>query len=147
MSDSGSTLKKVFGCLWATAVLLGVVGFFGFLIFHRPYLGLYPFGKTKTVTAKVDRVYVDYSGGKDSSSSHYMVGTDQGVFEVSNSLWLWIWNADETYSKIEQGKTYEFQIKGRKLLNMFFQDYPGVIGVTRRPEADILETPQIGGRE
>lgn len=42
------------------------------------------------MTCKVERLYVDFSGTKDSSKSHYMVGTDQGVFEVDNSIWLWM---------------------------------------------------------
>lgn len=108
------------------AVASVVVLAFGFPIF----MGAYPFGPQRVVEdAKVQRAYIDYSGDKDSQQSHYMIGTDKGVFEVDNSTWLWIWNADEIYSQVEEGKVYDFHIKGNKIINPFFQIYPGVTKV------------------
>lgn len=112
------------------AILAIVVFLIGTLLVY-PVLGMFPFGPEKTVTAKVERLYVDYSGGKNSSSSHYMVGTDQGVFECDNSLWLWIWDADERYSSMKQGETYRLRVKGKKVLNMLFQEYPGIVSVEK----------------
>ena len=100
-----------------------------FVIMARPVMGIFPFGPESSVTAKVERVYVDYSGGKESSSSHYMVGTDVGVFEVDNSLWLWMWDADKRYAKIKEGNTYAFRVKGREVIGLLFQEYPGIIAV------------------
>jgi len=107
-------------------VVLVVSIVIGLLLFLRPVLGIYPFGPREQVTATVDRVYVDYSGTGDSQESSYMVATDHGVFEVDNSLWLGIWNADKTYGKIKEGHTYRFEVKGREVLNLFFQEYPGI---------------------
>ena len=97
-----------------------------------PLVGIFPFGPEEEVTATVTRAYVDISITKDSdgnqnSASHYMVGTDKGVFEVDNSLWLWKWNADEVYASLEEGKTYRFTTKGRKVVNFLLQEYPRVI--------------------
>lgn len=111
--------------------ILGIVAALVGAAIAYPAIGIFPFGPEKTITAKVERLYVDYSGGKDSSSSHYMVGTDQGVFEVNNSMWLWMWDADERYASMKQGETYRLRVKGKKVLNMLFQEYPGVISVER----------------
>jgi len=114
-----------------TFSVIGILLLVAFGLISGPVLGLFPFGPEKTVTAKVERLYVDYSGGKDSSKSHYMVGTDQGVFEVDNSLWLWIWDADERYSTLKQGETYNLRVKGNKMLNFLFQEYPGVVSIEK----------------
>jgi hypothetical protein len=115
--------------LMVVIAILAVVAALVMAIIVPPVAGLFPFGPQSEVTAKVERLYVDYSGGKESSSSHYMVGTDQGVFEVDNSLWLWMWDADKRYAKIKEGGTYRFRVKGREMLNLLYQSYPGIIAV------------------
>ena len=105
------------------------------IIAIKPLLGVYPYGPQRNITATVERLYVDYSGSGDSRKSHYMVGTSVGVFEVDNSLWLWIWNADEIYSQMEQGKTYALTIKGKRRVGWLFQSYPGVIRVSQQQDS------------
>ena len=100
-------------------------------VLKGPILGTYPFGAETTITAKVTKTYVDARGDLGSA---YMVTTDKGVFEVDNSLWLWIWDADKIYGKIEAGKTYLFETKGREILNFLLQDYPGIISATEVKE-------------
>jgi hypothetical protein len=94
------------------------------------HLGIFPFGPQQDLQAKVQRLYVDVSGSKDSTSSHYMVGTDKGVFEVSNSLWLWIWDADKRYSQLQTDKEYKLQVKGNEVVNFLFQEYPVITSVS-----------------
>lgn len=117
----------------STVVGLGIFLFVclivGGLLLINPIMGIYPFGPIATNTVTVTRLYIDVSGGDKSTSSHYMVGTDKGVYEVDNSLWLWLWNADEIYAQLKQGETYRVTAKGNKLVNMLFQDYPGIISV------------------
>jgi hypothetical protein len=86
-------------------------------------LGVDGFGPTNVTETKVVRLYVD----RGSHSSHYMIGTEAGVFEVQNRLILGIYNADEIYSKIQEGKTYRITAKGNKVVNWFFQEYPLVL--------------------
>lgn len=122
-----NTLMKV-----GLASAVGVC--FAALISIKPMLGMFPFGPESEVEATVTKTYVDVSISKDSdgnshSSSHYMVGTDKGVFEVDNSLWLWIWNADEIYGSLENGKTYKLTTKGKKFANFFMQQYPRIVKV------------------
>jgi prepilin-type N-terminal cleavage/methylation domain-containing protein len=85
--------------------------------------GAFPFGPERNLTVTVKRLYVDYDG----EYSHYMVGTDQGVFEVDNSLMLGIYNADELYSYLEEEKTYNIITKGNQVTNWFMQEYPCII--------------------
>lgn len=110
-------------------IFLVVFLILGGLLLIKPIMGIYPFGPIETKTMTVTRLYIDVSGSDKSTSSHYMVGTDKGVYEVDNSLWLWLWNADEIYAKLKQGETYKVTIKGNKMVNMIFQDYPGIISV------------------
>lgn len=124
-SKSALTLTEILTALSAVALVATIIG----ALCLPAIIGTFPFGPERTVEAKVTRLYVDYSGGKEHSQSHYMVGTDQGVFEVDNSWWAGIFNADELYSKLEQGKRYRITIKGNKYLNAMSQTYPGVIAV------------------
>ena len=100
-----------------------VVGLLLFVLTANLLFGLYPFGPKSSETITVQRLYVD-SGYK---SSHYMVGTDKGVFEMDDSLILGIYNIDELYSELETGKTYEVELKGNKMVTWYCTDYPHII--------------------
>ena len=100
-------------------ILVGMVGGFG------GCFGVGGCGPSGSVAqAKVQRLWVDHlaEGG-----SAYMVGTDQGVFEVDNGSLLGMWNADELYGKLQVGHVYSFQTKGRKIENLFMQEYPRIV--------------------
>ena len=87
--------------------------------------GVSGFGPEYVNQVTVNRLYVD--GGK---ASHYMVGTDKGVYEISNHLIpIQLFNCDELYSKLEVGKTYTVKVKGNKVTNWFMQQYPYIIEV------------------
>lgn len=122
MNKSGyvdsETIVAVFG--------IGVVVLILVWVFLHPILGTFPFGPQREVTATVTRLYVDARGENGSS---YMVGTDKGVFEVDNSLWLWKWNADHRYSQLKEGKSYRLTVKGNEVVGFLFQSYGGIIGV------------------
>ena len=107
-------------------IVVLLAGFLGL----RLGLGLFPFGPEQEVHAKIQRLYVDVSGDTQSTKSHYMVGTDKGVFEVSNSLWLWIWDADKRYSQLQVDNKYQLRVKGKELVNFLFQEYPKILSVT-----------------
>lgn len=74
--------------------------------------------------ATVTRLWVDNLGERGSA---YMVATDKGVFEVDNGILLGMWNADEVYGSLKPGKTYDFATKGRKVQNLFMQEYPRIV--------------------
>jgi hypothetical protein len=116
-SRNGYTIFELFASLF-------VIGFFVFTAFVMliPIIkGVGVFGPEYSVkNATVNRLYVDRS----SESSHYMVGTDKGVFEVDNSVFMNIYNADEIYSSIQEGKTYTFDVEGNKYIGLLGQHYP-----------------------
>ena len=90
-------------------------------------LGIKGFGPESIQQVTIQRLYVD--GG---SSSHYMVGTDQGVLEVDNILWpVQVFNSDELYSQLEVGKTYTVKVKGNKVINWLVQEYPYIIEIQK----------------
>jgi len=120
------TLIELLIVLCIAIILMSI---FGFPII----LGEGAFGKTSTIDCTVQRLYVDGNG----KSSHYMVGTDKGVFEVGNGLFINIWNADEIYSSIKSGESYRFTTKGNKALGMFWQYYPFIVKVEPLPKPDI----------
>lgn len=113
----------------ATIIFVSFILFLGYVILYPIVKGAPPFGPERMETVTVTRLYVDVSGSKETTSSHYMVATDKGVFEVNNSIILGIWNADEIYSQLESGKTYNVKLKGNKLVNFLFQRYPYIIEV------------------
>lgn len=113
-----------------------VIALILFLIFVLPLfsywsLGICPFGPDRTLNVRVLNKHVDIgSSAKESTSkSHYMVTTDQGTFEVDNLFFLWVWNADELYGKLQEGRTYTITARGNKVVNMFFQEYPYIYSV------------------
>jgi len=85
------------------------------------------FGPERVVTVTVERLYVDHNG----HNSSYMVGTDEGVFEVDNGWMLGIYNADEVYSSLKEGHTYRVVTKGNKVVNPWIQEYPYIVDVSQ----------------
>lgn len=109
--------------------LAGIMALVMLVMGLRLTLGLFPFGPEQVVQAQVQRLYVDVSGDNQVTKSHYMVGTDKGVFEVSNSLWLWMWDADKRYSQLQTDKSYELKTKGNELVNILLQEYPRILSI------------------
>ena len=112
--------------VFLVATLMGVLFLFAvaspFVALNYVY-GVNGFGPEEEQVITVERLYVD--GGK---SSHYMVGTDKGVFEVSNFIFpVQIYNSDEIYSQLAVGKTYHIKTKGNKILNWWYQEYPYIM--------------------
>ena len=102
--------------LLATMLVHGIGGVAG---------GAGPFGPENAVTATVISKHVDSTH----DNSHYMVTTTAGTFEVQNGLLLGVWNADELYGNLQPGHKYNIRTKGVKVVNMFLQAYPYVIGI------------------
>jgi hypothetical protein len=124
-SRSAFTYVEVFICLTILAIIAAAF----VPLFIRVTGGAGIFGPTRTVEVKVGRMYVDYSGSGDSRSSHYMVGTDQGVYEVDNGLFLGVWNADELYAKLKEGGRYRVTTEGNKVVGFWTQSYPYITAV------------------
>jgi len=92
-------------------------------------LGVGGFGPTETQVVTVSKTYIDVSGSGKDASSHYIVATDKGSFEVDNGVLLGIWNADDIYGKIVTGKTYKITTMGKRYQNFFMQEFPYIVKV------------------
>jgi hypothetical protein len=109
-------------------VIIGLIAVTAFTAIGAPIMGIGGFGPEKSIShATVISKHVDIQKSSDSTSSHYMVATNMGTFEVDNGFLLGIWNSDEIYGGLEIGKTYTFTTKGEKVVGMFFQYYPYII--------------------
>lgn len=106
-------------------------------------IGVGGWGPDKTQTITITRCYVDVSGSGDSRESHYMVGSDKGTFEVDNGLMLGVWNADDIYAKMREGRTYEVQTKGNRVVNFFMQEYPYIVAVREVEAASRWESSTL----
>lgn len=123
------TMKKQ--KLLIIVAIVAIVAVLAINIIAPMVLDIGGYGPTKTVTnATVVSKHVDISKGENSSETHYMVTTSEGTFEVDNGILLKVWNADEIYGKLKEGKTYNLTTKGEKHVNWFFQYYPYVTAAT-----------------
>lgn len=84
-------------------------------------------GPRRDLDVRVVSKHVDVSNG--GKSSHYMVITDGGCFEVDNGLLLWVWNADELYGRFVPGGRYRVRVAGNQFVNFLCQYYPYVVSV------------------
>lgn len=87
-------------------------------------VGLYEaVNPTKDVTATVtDKVVKN-----DGNSSTYLIFTDKGVFENSDSLVNGKWDSSDVYSQIKKGHTYVFHVRG--IRNHVLSWYPNILNV------------------
>jgi hypothetical protein len=124
-STRGITLVEAMTGLAIIGILLALL----FAIVAPVITGAGSFGPTNHKSVTVTRLYVDHSGSGDSAASHYMVGTDNGVYEVANGLLLGIWNADELYSRLREGGKYRITTEGNKVVGFWMQEYPYITAV------------------
>lgn len=112
-------------------IAIAIVGFI--LAVSLPIMiGTFPFGPEQIHQVTVNRLYIDTSSDGDGGhNSHYMVGTDKGVFEVDNSWIAGIRNADDMYASLLQGSNYTITVKGKKVVNFFMQEYPYIIRISK----------------
>lgn len=62
---------------------------------------------------------------QDGKGSRYLIFTDKGVFENSDSLLNNKWNSSDLYNDIKVGKTYTCDLVGFR--NGFFSTYENII--------------------
>lgn len=85
-----------------------------FLVFSE---AIFKVMNPRTVTVTVtDKWIKNYS-----EDGVYLVGTTEGVYEVTDSLLKWRWNSSDVYASIEVGETYNMEIAGFRvpLLSMY----------------------------
>lgn len=62
-----------------------------------------------------------------SDDDKYLVYTDNGTYEITDSLVYWRWNSSDLYGKIKVGKTYEAKVYGWRI--PIFSSYKNIVSV------------------
>lgn len=108
----------------STQLGCGIVALSAVAVLSAGVYGAYEaLNPTKDVTATVtDKVVKN-----DGNSSTYLIFTDKGVFENSDSLVNGKWDSSDVYSEIKKGKTYVFHVRG--IRNHFLSWYPNILSV------------------
>jgi prepilin-type N-terminal cleavage/methylation domain-containing protein len=124
---SGYTLVEIMIVL----VIIGLVVAIAMPLIASIVHGVGSLGPTRRQIVTVESAHVDVKEG----GSHYMVGTDAGVFELENGFFLGIYNADELYAKLKKGGRYAITTKGNKAIGFWMQEYPYIVSIEEMPSS------------
>ena len=78
----------------------------------------------KVTVKKSERVT---TGSGENISNKYLIFTDKGVFENTDSFVEFKFNSSDLYSEIEEGKSYNFKVYGWRI--PFFSMYKNVVKI------------------
>ena len=67
------------------------------------------------------------SGSGETANSKYLIFTDNGVYENTDTVWYWKWNSSDFYNQIEVGKSYQFRVYGFR--SPFMSWYKNIIEI------------------
>lgn len=90
-------------------------------------LGIYGTYQALNPTNDVTVMVTDKVVKNDGKSSTYLIFTDKGVYENTDSLVNGKWNSSDVYSQIKVGKTYTLHVRG--IRNHFMSWYPNILNV------------------
>lgn len=76
-----------------------------------------------TVTFTVE----DKAIKKYDDDDKYLIYTDNGTYEITDSLVYWRWDSSDLYGKIKVGKTYEAKVYGWRI--PIFSSYKNIVSV------------------
>lgn len=82
---------------------------------------------SSTIEVKVESKERITTGSGESISSKYMVYTDKGVFECTDSWLFFKFNSSDVYSKFEEGETYKVKVAGWRA--PFLSWYKNIISI------------------
>lgn len=79
---------------------------FAFLLIAN---AIYAYGTDEQLTFTIESKerIVDSEG-----SSKYLIFTDKGVFENTDSIFYWKWNSSDIYGNLKEGSTYSAHVYG-----------------------------------
>lgn len=102
------------------AIVIGIIaiGLFALLAFL-------PHTDRATLDVKVDKSERVTTGSGDSTSSKYLVFTDKGVYQNTDSLIEGKWNSSDVYGKIREGECYRLETYGWRV--QFLSWYPNIV--------------------
>lgn len=104
------------GCGLLAAGIIGLVGF-----------GIYGAYEAVNPTSDVTVTVTDKVVKNDNKSSKYLVFTDKGVYEDSDSVVNGKWNSSDIYSELKVGQKYTLHVRG--IRNHVLSWYPNILTV------------------
>lgn len=107
------TIKKVFAIGGIILILLTVIGF--------------PFVKRVITEEQVTITITDKDVKRYDDSDKYLIYTENGTFEITDTVAYWRWDSSDLYGRIEIGKTYTATICGWRI--PFLSSYKNIIEV------------------
>lgn len=61
------------------------------------------------------------------NDSKYLIFTNNGVYQNSDTMWYWKWDSSDFYNQIEIGKEYTFRVYGFRI--PFLSMYKNIIEI------------------
>lgn len=96
----------------------------GLFVFHKP-IYVYTTNNTKVVVIKSLDHKVFKSG--DKIKDKYLVFTDNGVFENTDTFFYFKWNSSDVQNSLKQGQKVKIHYYGWRI--PFFSWYPNIVSV------------------
>ena len=103
-------------------IIMAIVLILGFVFIGGPIIDRCT---EDTVTITVEDKAVKRHGDSDDK---YLIYTDNGTYEITDSLAYWRWDSSDLYGKMKVGHTYECKICGWRI--PFLSTYKNIIEAT-----------------
>ena len=100
-------------------VLLVIVG----VVFVSPLIAYTTKADVEFTVSEKERVCT----GGNSGSCKYLIFTDQGVFENTDTIWYFKFNSSDVYGSLHEGGTYKAEVYGFRF--PFLSWYKNIIAV------------------
>ena len=88
-------------------------------------VGIASYNHVTESTAKIERLE---RAGKNSSK--YLIFTDKGTYEITDSWLMWRWNSSDLYGSLKEDNCYDFKLRGWRV--SFFSMYPNIDTATKK---------------
>lgn len=98
------------------------------IIFCIGFMVATPFIQRATATTVIITVEDKGTKRSGSNSDKYLIYTDNGTYEITDSIAFFRWNSSDLYGSMKIGSTYECTVCGFR--NPFLSSYENIITAT-----------------
>lgn len=103
-------------------VIMAIVLILGFILIGGPIIDRCT---EDTVTITVEDKAIKRHGDSDDK---YLIYTDNGTYEITDSIAYWRWDSSDLYGEMKVGHTYECKVCGFRI--PLFSTYKNIIKAT-----------------
>ena len=87
----------------------------------------YAYGTDEVVTFTVEEKERIVKQSGEGVSSKYLIFTDNGVFENTDTVWYWKWNSSDVYGDLKEGEEYTVMVYGWRV--PFLSMYKNIVEI------------------